>query len=77
VLAYLGTQAGLLFGGAAIVETVFSWHGLGMLVITSALSRDYPLLQGCILAIGVAFVLINSLLEYFYQVVDPRLRHEN
>jgi peptide/nickel transport system permease protein len=75
VLAYLGTQVGLLFGGAAIVETVFSWHGLGMLVVTSALSRDYPLLQGCVLVIGIVFVSINSLLEYLYEIVDPRLQH--
>lgn len=73
-LAYLGAQAGLLFGGAAIVETVFSWHGLGMLVVTAALSRDYPLLQGCVLVIGVAFVVINSFLEFVYEIVDPRVR---
>ena len=45
-LAYIGTQAGILFGGAAITETIFAWQGLGMLVVTAAVSRDYPLLEG-------------------------------
>lgn len=74
-IAYLGTQAGLLFGGAAIIETVFAWHGLGMLVVSAALSRDYPLLQGCVLVIGIIFVFVNSISEFLYEILDPRLRH--
>jgi ABC-type dipeptide/oligopeptide/nickel transport system permease component len=73
-LAYMGTQAGLLFGGAAITETIFTWNGLGQLAVTAALSRDYPLLQGLLLTIGIGFVLINLSLEFIYGVVDPRIR---
>ena len=73
-LAFMGTQAGLLFAGAAITETIFAWNGLGRLVVTSALSRDYPLLQGLLLIIGLGFVLINTTLEFAYGIVDPRIR---
>jgi ABC-type dipeptide/oligopeptide/nickel transport system permease component len=73
-LAYMGTQAGLLFGGAAITETIFAWNGLGQLSVTAALSRDYPLLQGLLLVIGIGFVLINLCLEFTYGLVDPRIR---
>ena len=73
-LAFIGTQAGLLFGGAAITETVFAWQGLGMLVVTAAVSRDYPLLEGLVLVIGLAFVVINSLIEGTYGWLDPRIQ---
>jgi ABC-type dipeptide/oligopeptide/nickel transport system permease component len=73
-LAYLGTQAGLLFAGAAITESIFGWNGLGSLVVSSALSRDYAMLQGLLLVIGVGFVFINIGIELLYGVVDPRMR---
>ena len=73
-LAFIGTQAGILFGGAAITETIFAWQGLGMLVVTAAVSRDYPLLEGLVLVIGLTFVVINSLIEGTYGWLDPRIR---
>lgn len=73
-LAYMGTQAGLLFGGTAITETIFGWNGLGRLIVTAALSRDYPLLQGLLLVIGIGFVFINTFIEFLYGIVDPRIR---
>lgn len=73
-LAYLGTQAGLLFAGAAITESIFGWNGLGSLVVGAALSRDYATLQGLLLVIGVGFVFINTGIELLYGVVDPGMR---
>ena len=67
-------NVGALFGGAAPVETVFAYPGLGRLIYESVLSRDYPVLQGFILAIALMYALINLVVDVLYGVIDPRVR---
>jgi len=74
VITLLGLQLGALLAGAVITEIVFSWPGLGSLTIESIHSRDYPLLQGCVLVISVSYVLVNSITDLVYGWLDPRIR---
>lgn len=76
VITILGLQTGALLTGAIITETIFSWPGLGRLTVQAILARDYPLAQGCILAISLSYILINLATDVLYSVVDPRIRYE-
>lgn len=67
-------QAGAIFGGAVITETMFSWPGLGKLLVESISSRDFPLVQSGTLFVGCVFVLFNLLGDLFYGILDPRTR---
>ena len=74
------TAAGIRFGhlvtGAVIVETVFSWPGLGRLVVEAIQSRDYPVIQGFVLFSGTLFVFTNLVVDVMYGLLDPRVRVE-
>ena len=74
------TIAGLQFGGmlasTVVVETVFSWSGIGSLLVESIFRRDVPVLQGCILIIVVAFLVINLLVDLVYGYLDPRIQYD-
>ena len=61
-------------GGTIVTETIFSWPGIGRLTVQAISSRDYPLLQGCILVIALSYVLVNLLTDVLYSVIDPRVR---
>ncbi len=74
VVTILGLQLGTLLGGAVITEVVFDWPGLGQLLIESIQRRDYPVVQGCILVISIAYITINGLTELVYAWLDPRIR---
>ena len=74
LLTIVGLQFGALLAGAIVTETIFSWPGLGRLTIAAISNRDYPLVQGCILAIGLTYVLINLLTDTLYAFVNPRIR---
>lgn len=74
VITVFGIQAGLLIGGAVVTETVFNWPGVGRLLIQSVSARDYTVLQGLIIVFGVAFILINLLVDLVNMWLDPRLR---
>jgi len=74
LLTVLGLQFGALLAGAIVTETIFSWPGLGRLTIAAISNRDYPLVQGCILAIGLTYILVNLLTDALYVVVNPRIR---
>lgn len=74
VVTILGLQLGTLLGGAVITEVVFDWPGLGQLLVESIQRRDYPVVQGCILVISVAYITINGLTELVYAGLDPRIR---
>lgn len=74
VVTILGLQLGTLLGGAVITEVVFDWPGLGQLLVESIQRRDYPVVQGCILVISVAYISINGLTELVYAWLDPRIR---
>jgi ABC-type dipeptide/oligopeptide/nickel transport system permease component len=73
--AYLGTQFGYLFGGAAVVESIFLWPGLGRLLVDSVRSRDVFVVQGCVLVIACSYVLINLMADLLHAFLDPRVRH--
>jgi peptide/nickel transport system permease protein len=74
VITVMGLQFGALLSGAIITENVFSWPGIGTLLINAIEARDYPLVQGCILFITLSYVLVNLLTDLFYGWVDPRIR---
>ncbi|WP_423996373.1 ABC transporter permease [Halorubrum trapanicum] len=73
VITVLGLQLGTLIGGAVITEAVFSWPGLGTLVIESINQRDWPALQGSLIVIGTSFVLVNILVDIVYAYLDPEV----
>jgi peptide/nickel transport system permease protein len=74
VITLLGLQLGALLAGAVITETVFSWPGIGLLTIEAIQSRDYPVVQACVLLISVGYVLVNLLTDIAYAWSDPRIR---
>ena len=74
VVTLVGLQIGAILGGSVIVETVFSWPGVGRLTVEAIQSRDYPLVQGCVLLIAVIYVVINLLTDLAYGLIDPRIR---
>jgi len=74
VITVLGLQFGALLAGAIVTETIFSWPGIGRLTITAIGNRDYYLVQGCILAIGLTYVAVNFLTDFLYSVANPRIR---
>ena len=76
IVTVLGLQLGTLIGGAVITEAVFSWPGLGTLVIQSINVRDWPTLQGCLIVIGVSFVIVNIVVDLLYAYLDPRVVYE-
>ncbi len=75
VLTLVGLQLGGLLSGAIITETIFAWPGLGRLAFQAIQSRDYPLVQGCVLAIALTYVLVNLLTDLLYALADPRVRY--
>jgi ABC-type dipeptide/oligopeptide/nickel transport system permease component len=74
IITILGLQFGTLLAGTIVTETIFSWPGIGRLTVMAISSRDYPLLQGCILVIALSYVVVNLLTDVLYAVVDPRVR---
>ncbi len=76
VVTIVGLQFGALLTGAIITETVFSWPGLGRLIIQGIRLRDYPLVQGGVLVIALTYVLLNLLTDLVYAWLDPRIRYE-
>jgi peptide/nickel transport system permease protein len=76
VLTVVGLQMGAMMAGAMIIERIFSWPGLGQLTIQAIFARDYPLAQGCILAIALTYILINLVTDILYSAVDPRIRYD-
>jgi ABC-type dipeptide/oligopeptide/nickel transport system permease component len=74
VLTVVGLQFGALLAGAIVTETIFSWPGLGRLTIQSISNRDYAVVQGCILAIGLTYVAVNFLTDIAYSLANPRIR---
>jgi ABC-type dipeptide/oligopeptide/nickel transport system permease component len=76
VLTVVGLQMGAMMAGAIIIETIFSWPGLGRLTIQAINARDYPLAQGCILSIALTYIFINLITDVLYSAVDPRIRYE-
>jgi ABC-type dipeptide/oligopeptide/nickel transport system permease component len=76
VLTAVGLRFGYLLAGAALVEMVFSIPGVGRFVVDSVTSRDYPAIQGSILVIATTFVLVNTMVDLLYALVDPRIKYD-
>jgi peptide/nickel transport system permease protein len=74
VITLVGLQLGALLGGAVVTEVVFDWPGIGSLMIESIQKRDYPVVQGCVLFISLSYVLVNTLTDLLYGLIDPRIR---
>jgi len=74
VLTVLGLQFGSLLSGAIVTETIFSWPGIGRLTLSAISNRDYALVQGCILTVGLTYVAVNLLTDVAYTVANPRIR---
>ena len=73
VVTILGFQLGFLVGGAAIIETVFAWPGIGRLFVSSVSIRDLPVIQAIVLMIAVSVTLANLLVDITYGILDPRV----
>ncbi|GGY38438.1 peptide ABC transporter permease [Pseudoduganella albidiflava] len=75
VVTVIGLTAALMIGGAAVTETVFGLPGIGSLVVSAVLRRDYPVIQGALLVIAATYVLINLGIDLLYMAIDPRIRY--
>ena len=76
VVTVIGLNVGLLLSGAILTETVFSWPGVGRLVVNAVYERDYPLVVGCILVFAIIFVIVNLITDILYTYIDPRIHYE-
>jgi peptide/nickel transport system permease protein len=74
ILTVIGLQFGTLLGGAVLTETVFSWPGIGQLLVQSINNRDFPLVQGIVFVFAAMFIVLNIVTDLLYSVVDPRVR---
>ena len=72
----IGLQLAFLIGGAVVVEVIFAWPCIGLLVYNSIFARDYPVVQGVIMTIAVLVVLVNLAVDLVYSLIDPRIRLE-
>jgi ABC-type dipeptide/oligopeptide/nickel transport system permease component len=75
VVTVVGLQFGALLTGAILTETIFSWPGVGRLLVESIRLRDYPLLQGAVLMIALTYLLVNLGTDVLYAALDPRIRY--
>ena len=74
VITMTGLSAGNLLGGAAVIETIFSWQGIGNMVVEAIRVRDYPLIQGYVIWMAFLYVIINLLVDILYGILDPQVR---
>jgi ABC-type dipeptide/oligopeptide/nickel transport system permease component len=73
VITTVGTQLGFLLAGATVIESIFVWPGVGKLLVDAISARDYPMIEGFVLYAGVAFVVLNLLVDVLYAAIDPRI----
>jgi peptide/nickel transport system permease protein/oligopeptide transport system permease protein len=71
-----GLEFGRLLAGAVLTETVFTWPGIGRLLVDSILARDYPVVQGAVLVIAISFIFVNLVVDLVYGAIDPRIRYD-
>ena len=76
VITVIGLGFGNLLGGAVLVETIFSWPGIGMYAYRSAVSLDFPAITGVALLIAINYVIINLVVDIIYGIIDPRVRYQ-
>ncbi|MFN2324164.1 MAG: ABC transporter permease, partial [Trueperaceae bacterium] len=75
VITVVGVQFGALLGGAIVIEVVFSWPGVGRLIVNGISQRDFPVVQGSVLMLAAVFALVNLLVDLSYSLVNPRIRY--
>lgn len=75
VITIVGLQFGALLAGSIITETIFAWPGIGRLTIQAIQTRDYPLVQGCVLVISVSYLVVNLITDILYHLADPRVSY--
>jgi ABC-type dipeptide/oligopeptide/nickel transport system permease component len=75
VITIVSLQFGSLLAGSIITETVFSWPGIGRLTVQAIQTRDYPLVQGCVLIIAISYLLVNLVTDILYHLADPRITY--
>jgi ABC-type dipeptide/oligopeptide/nickel transport system permease component len=73
-ITVIGLQFGTLLAGAVVTEVVFSWPGMGSLLVSSIANRDFPVVQAALLVVSLSFLLVNLLTDLLYALVDPRVR---
>ena len=76
VISIMGLQFGSLLAGSIITETIFSWPGIGRLTVQAIQTRDYPLVQGCVLIVATGYLVVNFITDLAYSIVDPRISYE-
>jgi len=74
IVTVLGLQLGSLLAGTVITETIFSWDGIGRLLVESIEKRDYPVTQACVLVVALVYVMVNLATDIIYIKIDPRVR---
>lgn len=74
IITIVGLQMGSLLAGAVITETIFSWDGIGRLLVESIEKRDYPVTQACVLLVALSYVMVNLLTDLLYRWADPRIK---
>jgi len=74
IITIVGLQMGSLLAGTVITETIFSWDGIGRLLVESIEKRDYPVTQACVLVVALSYVLVNQVTDLVYRLADPRVR---
>jgi ABC-type dipeptide/oligopeptide/nickel transport system permease component len=75
VTTIVGLQFGALLGGAFIIENIFGWPGVGRLAVQAIFNRDFPVVQGTVLLVAVAYLLSNLVVDVLYAWLDPRIRY--
>lgn len=76
IITIVGLQMGSLLAGTVITETIFSWDGIGRLLVESIEKRDYPVTQACVLVVALSYVLVNLVTDMLYRFADPRVKFE-
>ena len=74
IITIVGLQMGSLLAGTVITETIFSWDGIGRLLVESIEKRDYPVTQACVLLVALSYVVVNLLTDMLYRLADPRVK---
>jgi ABC-type dipeptide/oligopeptide/nickel transport system permease component len=75
IVTIMGLQFGNLLGGTAVIETVFSWPGLGKLLVDSINTHDFPQVQASILVLATTYIVVNLVVDILYVFIDPRIRY--
>jgi peptide/nickel transport system permease protein len=76
VVTVIGLQFGTMLGGSVLTETVFSWPGMGRLIVDSIKRKDTPTVLGCLIVFALAFSIVNLLVDILYAYLDPRIKSQ-